>query len=172
MRHIVSRRDRAILGVPVARRSLTLWSPRIGSVQQRLVGGFDGTGVVGREAIFGRQAPVSPQREIIATFETLELGDQLVAQDDGRRGRQDRLGLPGLVDRSVAGFSVGWRILFRTGRNRDLRRRLRGEVGRIQIVLAGNPDQGEQRIAPGVGQCRAHPVRGGGFADRADRPVR
>ena len=48
----------------------------------------------------------------------------------------------------------------------------RSEIGRIEVVFAGNADQGEQGIAPGVGQCRAHPVRGGGLADGADRPIR
>jgi hypothetical protein len=37
---------------------------------------------------------------------------------------------------------------------------LEGEVGRIEIVLAGDPDQGEQGIAPGVGQGGAHAMRG------------
>ena len=49
---------------------------------------------------------------------------------------------------------------------------LGGEVGSVEVVLAGDPDQREQGIAPGVGQRRAHPVRGGCLGDGADRPVR
>ena len=40
-------------------------------------------------------------------------------------------------------------------------------VGSIEVVLPGNPDQGEQRIAPSVSKSRPHPVRGGGFAGRS-----
>jgi hypothetical protein len=36
--------------------------------------------------------------------------------------------------------------------------RLKGEVGRIEIVLAGDPDRREQGMAPGIGQGRAHPM--------------
>ena len=49
-------------------------------------------------------------------------------------------------------------------------RRLQG-TKRIKVVVAGYADQGEQGIAPGVRQCRSHPVRGGGLADGADRPI-
>jgi hypothetical protein len=46
-----------------------------------------------------------------------------------------------------------------------------GQVRCIEVVLAGNSDQGEQGIAPGIGQGRSHPVRGAGFGDRAHGPV-
>ena len=49
--------------------------------------------------------------------------------------------------------------------------RLKGEVRRIEIVLAGDPDQREQGIAPGIGQRRAHPMGSCRLAGRADRPV-
>ena len=48
----------------------------------------------------------------------------------------------------------------------------REQVGRIEIVFAGNADQSEQRITPGVAQRRTHPVWRGDLADRANRPVR
>ena len=32
------------------------------------------------------------------------------------------------------------------------------EIRRIEVVLAGDPDQGEQGIAPGIGQRRPQPV--------------
>jgi hypothetical protein len=50
--------------------------------------------------------------------------------------------------------------------------RLNGEVGRIEIVLAGDSHQREQGIAPGISEGGAHAVRGGRVARRADRPVR
>jgi len=34
------------------------------------------------------------------------------------------------------------------------------KVGRVEIVFSGNPDQGEQGIAPGIGQGSPHPLRG------------
>jgi hypothetical protein len=46
------------------------------------------------------------------------------------------------------------------------------EIRRIHVVLAGDPDQDEEGIAPGIGQCRAHPMRGIGVAGCTDRPVR
>ena len=45
------------------------------------------------------------------------------------------------------------------------------QVRRIEIILTGNADQREQRIAAGIGQRRPHPVRRRGFADRTDRPI-
>ena len=46
------------------------------------------------------------------------------------------------------------------------------QIRRIEIILAGNADEGEQRIAPGISQRRSHAMRGGGLGDGADRPVR
>ena len=46
-----------------------------------------------------------------------------------------------------------------------------GQIRRIKIVLAGDAHQGEQRIAPGIGQGGSHAVRRGRLGDRADRPV-
>ena len=111
-----------------------------------------------------------PQSKIVRVLELLDLGDQLVAQRGGRLGCEQRLGLPRLVDRAIGRLATVWSALACVRGNR--RRRLREQVGRIEIVLAGNADQGKQRIAPGIGQRRSHPVRGRGLADRADRPVR
>ena len=33
------------------------------------------------------------------------------------------------------------------------------QVRRIEVVLAGDSDQGEQGVAPGIGQRRSHPMR-------------
>ena len=46
------------------------------------------------------------------------------------------------------------------------------EVGRIEIILAGDTYKREESIASSVCQCRAHTVWGRGLADRANRPVR
>jgi hypothetical protein len=48
----------------------------------------------------------------------------------------------------------------------------RRQVGRIEIVLAGNPDQREQGIAAGIGEGGSEPVRRCRLADWADWPVR
>jgi hypothetical protein len=47
----------------------------------------------------------------------------------------------------------------------------RDEIGGIKIVFASNSDQGEQSIAAGIAQCRAHPVRLGRIGNGANRPV-
>ena len=46
-------------------------------------------------------------------------------------------------------------------------RQIRG----IQVIVAGDANQSEQRIASRVGKCRPHLMRGHGVADRADRPI-
>ena len=45
-------------------------------------------------------------------------------------------------------------------------------VGCIEIVIAGDPDQGEEAVAPGIGEGGAPPVRRRGLGDGTDRPVR
>jgi hypothetical protein len=39
------------------------------------------------------------------------------------------------------------------------------EVRRVDVVLAGNPDKGEQGIAPRIGQRCAHATWGRGIGD-------
>src|SRR5262249_55614111 len=46
------------------------------------------------------------------------------------------------------------------------------EVGSIDMVLASNTDQREQRVAPGVGQRRAHAMWCGCLADCTYWPIR
>ena len=46
------------------------------------------------------------------------------------------------------------------------------EIRGIEVIFARNPDQGEERLAAGIGEGGSHPVQGGGLADRANRPVR
>ena len=76
---------------------------------------------------------------------------------EGRRGGRSPAFPPPIG--VLRGFGRG---LIRAGHLGDTAGR--GQIRRIQIILAGNPDQGEQGIAAGVGQRRAHPVRGGRLA--------
>ena len=46
------------------------------------------------------------------------------------------------------------------------------KIGRIEIVLAGYPDQSEQAIAAGISEGSSEPVWRCRFADRANRPIR
>jgi len=46
------------------------------------------------------------------------------------------------------------------------------KIGGIEVVLARNAHQREQRVAPGIGERRAHALRRGHVGDGADRPVR
>src|SRR6516164_1671528 len=69
-----------------------------------------------------------------------------------------RLSMP----RLEPAFVSGWRWRARTIT----------KIRRIQIVLASDADQGEQCIAAGVGQCRAHALGIGSFGDRTNRPIR
>jgi hypothetical protein len=78
--------------------------------------------------------------------------------------------LPWLVDRAIGRFATVWSALACVRGNR--RRRFREQVGRIEIILTGNTDEGKQRIASRIGQRRSHPVRGCSFIGCADRPVR
>ena len=74
----------------------------------------------------------------------------------------------GFVRRLVCSFSVGVGWL-----NPERRRWGRCiEIGSIEIVLAGDPDESEKSIAARIGECRAHPLWRCRLADGADRPVR
>jgi hypothetical protein len=37
-------------------------------------------------------------------------------------------------------------------------RRRRGQIGSIEIILAGNPNKREECISPSISQCRSHPM--------------
>ena len=45
------------------------------------------------------------------------------------------------------------------------------QIRRIKIILPRNTHQGEERVAPCIGQSRPHPVRRRGVGDGAHRPV-
>ena len=46
------------------------------------------------------------------------------------------------------------------------------QIRRVEIILAGNADQGEQGVAASIGQGRAHAMRRCSLGNRADRPIR
>src|SRR6266404_3080605 len=46
------------------------------------------------------------------------------------------------------------------------------EVRRVKIIFSSNADEREQRIPPGVGECRSHSLRRGYIGDRTHGPVR
>ena len=109
----------------------------------------------------------APESKILTVFEFKDLSDQLIAQCGRWHCSEHRLGLPRLMDRTVP---PSLRVRFcpaRLDRSLDRRRGVDEKVGSIEVVLPGNPDQGEQRIAPSVSKSRPHPVRGGGFAGRS-----
>ena len=127
---------------------------------------LDRLGICRCELVFEREGPLCPGGERLRINELLQLGDQPVSQVFGRVRRQARWLGPfrtrssigrlrrlsgfeldcGLVE--FAGILFGpWEVLL------GFRRQSRsGQVGRIDIILAGNPDQGEQGIAAGIGQ--------------------
>jgi len=70
---------------------------------------------------------------------------------------------------AVSRLGLGWTSV---GHFARLEGRPRAKDRVHQIVLTGNPDQGEQRITAGIGQGGAKPMGCSRLADRADRPVR
>ena len=118
--------------------------------QHFLVGCLDSAGVVGLKRILGRQATVCPQGKIIAVCEVGDLGDQLVAQCSRGLGGKQRLWLPRLVDRAIGRYPAVLGALAGVRGDQDHRRGLDDQIRRVEIILAGNPDQREQRIAPGI----------------------
>jgi hypothetical protein len=143
----------------------------IQGAEHGLAGGFDSARVVSRQRVLGRQAPVRPQGDIVALFELIDLGDQLVAQRSRGPRREDGFRLPGLVNRAVRPFAAGGSARVGVVGHVSDRSGLAENVGRIEVILAGNADQREQRVATGIGERRSHPMRHGYLADRADRPI-
>src|SRR4029434_1198396 len=46
------------------------------------------------------------------------------------------------------------------------------EVRRVKIIFPSNADKREQRIAPGISECRSHSLRRGYIGDRTHGPFR
>jgi hypothetical protein len=92
--------------------------------------------------------PCAPQGQIFGVGKAVDLPDQLVTQRDrGLKGEQ-RFWLPRLVDRAIGRFMAVLGASCGLTGGGGL-----GKIGRIQIVLAGNADQGKQGIAPGIGSA-------------------
>jgi hypothetical protein len=102
-----------------------------------------------RKLVLERKHPLRPGGKSLGLVELLQLGDQLVLEVFGGISRQCcRLGPLG------AGSFFAGRTLFRPlrvllGFGRES---CSGQVGRIEIILAGNPYQGEQGITAGIGE--------------------
>jgi hypothetical protein len=45
------------------------------------------------------------------------------------------------------------------------------KIGRIEIIVTGEPNDSKERIAPGIGQCGPHPPRGSRIGNGAIGPV-
>jgi hypothetical protein len=111
-------------------------------VERCLVGELNGAGIACRKRVLGGQMTERPKRQIVIGGKAPDFSNQLVTQRRGWRLGEDRFGW--LMDRTVpAGLP-----LFRGWVARRLDRRPR-EIGRIEVVLAGNADQGKQ-MAPMV----------------------
>src|SRR6266851_3525494 len=113
-----------------------------------------------------------PESKIVTIFEVMDLCDQLIAQASGWLSGEHWFGLPRVMDRSVWRSSLVRHLPARFHGSMDRRRRLHKEIGGIKVVFPGNSDEGKQRITTGISESCSHPVRCGGFADRAHRPVR
>ena len=96
----------------------------------------------------------------------------------GVRLRARPLAMNAVTTLSIAGLSLLHRRLSMPRLERAFvswrrwRARAITKIERIQIVLAGDADQGEQGVTASVGQGRAHALRIGGLGNGTDRPIR
>src|SRR6266851_3258413 len=97
---------------------------------------------------------------------------ELVAQDGRAIGIEGRppaiVAIPTGLTRSLGGGEYGG--CPDVGGASRLRSAV--QVGGIEVVLAGDANQGEQRVPARVGQRGPHSVRGRGVGEPADRPIR
>ena len=125
-----------------------------------------------------------PFREGFEVAQPFELGNQLIPEIVGGLKWQRRwtglrearppprrtLGTPGSILRvlmHLVGRLLGPRESWLQSGYRASRRKIRC----IQIVFAGNPDQGEQSISTGIGQSGAQSMGGRRLGDRRDWPI-
>src|SRR5260370_42093026 len=99
-----------------------------------------------------------PESKIVTIFEVMDLCDQLIARASGWLSGGHWFGLPRLMDRTVPRSSGGRFRRARSDRNVGRRRGLNQQVGSIEIVLPGNTDKGEKRIATCIRERRSHPL--------------
>src|SRR5258708_20484054 len=126
-------------------------------------------GIGRRETVLGGEGVARPNRGVSSGCEAPNRGQQFLPQ----RGRL--LGLEGarpLAMNAVATLSIAGLSLLHRGLSmprlerafvswRRWRARSITKIWRIQIVLAGDADQGEQCIAAGRGPRARHPPAGG-----------
>ena len=136
-------------------------------------------GVGRRETVLGGERLARPNRGVISRCDAPNRGQQFLPQ----RGRL--LGLEGarplamhaVATLSIAGLSLLHRRLSMPRLERAFvswrrwRARTITKIWRIQIVLAGDADQGEQGIAAGVGQRSAHPLRASNLRNGTNWPM-
>ncbi|PWE77575.1 hypothetical protein XF30_13305 [Bradyrhizobium sp. SUTN9-2] len=122
-----------------------------GSLEPLLVGGLKQATVCLQEGVLEREADLGPGKQLLAALLKSKLAQEPIEKFRGAFGSQHR--------RPVQDASR-W-LSFRSwqGLRVARRRRPRHDIRRIQIVLPGDPDQGEQGIPAGICQCCAHPVR-------------
>ena len=139
---------------------------------------FDEFGVGGRQRVLGGQASVGPGGRFVSGLKVAELGHQpipqrrrLICSQNGLRQRLLASGTRWYRQAGGEGVPVqllpigsGWLFGARFGGGPVIRR--------IEVVFPGDPHQREQRVAPGVGQGSAHPMRRRRLARRTHRPIR
>src|SRR5205814_4816334 len=116
--------------------------------QHNLVSGLDGAGVVGSERVLGRQSPMRPKSKVVTILERIDLCNQLIPQRCGWFCGEH--GLPWSMNRTVPSSSIVWYHRARFDGRFARGRGFSHEVGSIEIILTGNPDQRKQCVAPGV----------------------
>ena len=137
-------------------------------------------GIGRREAVFGGERFLRPNHGVINRCDVPKRNQQLLPRSGRLLGFEGArlLAIDAVTTLSIAG---PWRlhprpsvrplervfVSWRRGRARTITK-----IGRIQIVLASNPDQREQCVAAGVGQRGAHALGIGSFGDGTNRPIR
>src|SRR5258708_32484204 len=128
-------------------------------------------GIGRRETVVGGERVEQPSRGVISRWDAPNRGQQFLPQLGRLLGLEGArpLAMNAVATLSIAGLSLLLRGLSMPRLERAFvswrrwRARSITKIWRIQIVLAGDADQGEQCIAAGGGQRRAHPLRGCGF---------
>ena len=133
-----------------------------------LEGLFDLLRIGRRQPVLVCHAALGPSGSFVAATEGMNFCDEIVPQF--RRCSAVEWIRPGLLQRPAgrpparSNGTVATSIPSTTAVSKSSRRwaRLRvrhRKIGRVQIVFAGDPDESEERIAAGIGQCRTHTMR-------------
>ena len=137
------------------------------SPQSCLKGFLHLSGVDRDQFVLLDEGSVGPHRRVITGRKLIEFDDQSIAQFRRCFSPKDFLGRLNL--RIAAGGRRGDEATVlitvqaalatsvQSITTRRLARRY-GQIGRIEIILAGNTDKSKECITSGIGQCRSHPV--------------